>query len=511
MSTKAERQLAKEIKEIIQSHFPESKLKFVELTHQYWMGKKECKSVTTLIGDFHQHFKRDEVVNQVMWKNKYLNRANFKWNPFKTVFDIVEMHKNKNKERGFSGNLEVNPFVLFHNIFKITVGEYQDNLMPIDVLTCMNAYTEANEQKLHDEFFAKSNNEDDFNRIMFSLRRNYKFLTDKLSEDVKKSKSKELPKFKITYPEEKDYILRDWAIANNRATTKGTIVHEMLEYLMKEFAEGVQQISKLELWINKNLKTYTEKIENLLCDTLRRNPDYAFSNNDVYPGEMDKDVTRVVKEIKKEIKETSRHMAELVLKINKMGLVSVASEIRVFSEKFAVAGTIDELFYSPKTNQLIVADWKTNKLIALENSFSSMSKDLNHLQDTNYVHYSTQLDIYRMLMTSNEDLMRQLREKLGQDFSIADTGLLFHVTRDGINMYNTKSNPGKEERFLTNDGKSIGEAVLNSRLVEETVPQNNLKLIEKITTEIDKNVLIEQNKEINQFNNPEEEYSHVNN
>ena len=71
----------------------------------------------------------------------------------------------------------------------------------------------------------------------------------------------------------------------------------------------------------------------------------------------------------------------------------------VFDERLQLAGTIDLLLRSKKDGSIIIADWKTNSEIKMENSFEKGLFPIEHVQNCNYFHYALQLNLYQFLLT----------------------------------------------------------------------------------------------------------------
>jgi hypothetical protein len=81
----------------------------------------------------------------------------------------------------------------------------------------------------------------------------------------------------------------------------------------------------------------------------------------------------------------------------KKGFVPYRTEWLVFKEDIKLAGSIDMLYLKPD-GSLAIYDWKRAKEIKFENSFQQMRPPLDNLPDTNYWHYSLQLNIYRRIL-----------------------------------------------------------------------------------------------------------------
>lgn len=81
----------------------------------------------------------------------------------------------------------------------------------------------------------------------------------------------------------------------------------------------------------------------------------------------------------------------------KNGFIPYRTEWLVFKEDIKLAGSIDMLYLKPD-GTLAIYDWKRAKEIKYENSFQKMRPPLDNLPDTNYWHYSLQLNIYRRIL-----------------------------------------------------------------------------------------------------------------
>lgn len=82
----------------------------------------------------------------------------------------------------------------------------------------------------------------------------------------------------------------------------------------------------------------------------------------------------------------------------------VASEFIVGDKDYLVGGTIDQLFYNKKSNQLEIWDWKTNKEIRTSSRYSHLAP-LSHISDSELDHYSLQLSLYKVLLEKNTGLI----------------------------------------------------------------------------------------------------------
>lgn len=77
----------------------------------------------------------------------------------------------------------------------------------------------------------------------------------------------------------------------------------------------------------------------------------------------------------------------------------IGAEVVIASEDYDIAGSIDLLAYSKKLKAIIIIDNKSNKEIKKEGyKGKTMKPPLNHLQDSNYWHYSMQGAIYKKII-----------------------------------------------------------------------------------------------------------------
>lgn len=79
-------------------------------------------------------------------------------------------------------------------------------------------------------------------------------------------------------------------------------------------------------------------------------------------------------------------------------LESVGSEIKVFSKKWNLAGTIDKIYIYE--NSIVLGDWKTNKEIKTDKSFcfGKLLPPFEKYKDNELNKYSLQLSIYALLL-----------------------------------------------------------------------------------------------------------------
>lgn len=73
-------------------------------------------------------------------------------------------------------------------------------------------------------------------------------------------------------------------------------------------------------------------------------------------------------------------------------------EWQVYVEELKLAGSIDGVFRRKSDGAFFIYDWKRSKEIKTENPFGAGFAPVDHLPDSNYWHYSLQLNTYRYIL-----------------------------------------------------------------------------------------------------------------
>ena len=84
-------------------------------------------------------------------------------------------------------------------------------------------------------------------------------------------------------------------------------------------------------------------------------------------------------------------------------MIAIKSEFRVGDNLLAIAGTVDQLFFNLKSQQLEIWDWKSNSKFNSASRYTLIN-GLEHLADCEHVVYSLQLLLYRHLLVTNSKL-----------------------------------------------------------------------------------------------------------
>jgi len=84
-------------------------------------------------------------------------------------------------------------------------------------------------------------------------------------------------------------------------------------------------------------------------------------------------------------------------------LIPFRTEWKIFDEEYKIAGSIDMVYLNTEKT-IVLCDWKRSKKIEKENKFQTGKKPISHMQDTNYWHYSLQLNIYKYIIEKNYSL-----------------------------------------------------------------------------------------------------------
>lgn len=181
---------------------------------------------------------------------------------------------------------------------------------------------------------------------------------------------------------------------------------------------------------NTSVTTFVKKMfphfdADKVINKMMKNPDQWKKNK-----HFDKSVEEIKKEWELEAKKTSEEGTQLhkdielfynnnptnnysqeyqyFLEFNeniKNKLIPYRTEWIVFDEDYKIAGSIDMVFKKNKEDDkhLVIYDWKRVKNIQDENRFERGFKPINHLPNSNYWHYSLQLNIYKRILEKNYD------------------------------------------------------------------------------------------------------------
>ena len=143
-------------------------------------------------------------------------------------------------------------------------------------------------------------------------------------------------------------ILKDWEQRRNR----GTIVHKEIEDFIKQMSNNDSTI------MTEGLDLKSKQGIDFLKTSYYAKPDKK-KNNLIFP------------------------------------------EIKVFSEKLKLAGTIDLLIYNKEKNQISLIDWKTNQNIKQKDQaykYGLQGTPAQKIYDCNFEKYSLQLSMYRYIL-----------------------------------------------------------------------------------------------------------------
>jgi hypothetical protein len=81
----------------------------------------------------------------------------------------------------------------------------------------------------------------------------------------------------------------------------------------------------------------------------------------------------------------------------KRWIVPVGCEVLLWDEELGIAGTADLVFFSLKSRQFHVADWKTNGKFETDSRYRNLKRPFNRLPDCELSGYSIQVGIYRLM------------------------------------------------------------------------------------------------------------------
>lgn len=158
---------------------------------------------------------------------------------------------------------------------------------------------------------------------------------------------------------------------------------------------GISQGEVLEEWWLENLhSTIKGSMIHEYAQSLWEQKEYQFDFSKV-PKEIDLD--RLKSDIKKLIPQAQNFYNDY-----KDIFTLIGCEIYLGDEEFDECGATDIVFLNNLTNEIIIADFKTNKEIKRESfKHKKMLVPLQDYEDCNYVHYSLQLEDYKFKFEKN--------------------------------------------------------------------------------------------------------------
>jgi len=84
-------------------------------------------------------------------------------------------------------------------------------------------------------------------------------------------------------------------------------------------------------------------------------------------------------------------------------LKAYRTEWEIYYEEKSIAGSVDMVFQNPD-GSFSIYDWKRSKKIEKSNRFEFGLNDFDHLPNTNFWHYSLQLNIYKYILELKYDI-----------------------------------------------------------------------------------------------------------
>ena len=79
-------------------------------------------------------------------------------------------------------------------------------------------------------------------------------------------------------------------------------------------------------------------------------------------------------------------------------------EWEVYVRQIKLAGSIDGVFRRRSDGRFVIYDWKRSKEIKQDNKYETGYAPLDHLPNTNYWHYTMQLNVYRWILKNHYDM-----------------------------------------------------------------------------------------------------------
>jgi ATP-dependent exoDNAse (exonuclease V) beta subunit len=139
------------------------------------------------------------------------------------------------------------------------------------------------------------------------------------------------------------------------------------------------------------------------------------------------------------------------------GLLPFRTEWRVFHEELKIAGTIDMVYINPNDGSLSIVDWKRcREMKQFVNTAFQQQRSLNpalqKLFDTNYYHYTLQLNLYKHILETKygvrvkELILVNLHpNNKGKDYEFYDVEILSKEQIDGLYTWRMQINENHED------------------------------------------------------------------
>lgn len=419
--------------ELIKQTFSSDELKDLEGCGALKIDKKtgkmllEMKSLSSVLATIHNHFYFEVVLPEYVFKNMNGNATCAKDNVIAIVDilgdNIKKIHKENN---GFLYQKEIekpfgesfynkignfSKFKLFNDIFGFNIYE-KEKLISLDV--------DVAKEKIHnflEKYYDEMNNYgyDDFKFVDIELKL--------------KKLEKYPEKYKLSINElgmEDPIKIRNcWAIGNIEATTKGSIIHNILEDKLNG-----------KKW-NKNTRyKYYKMIDlNNIVRQLKSKPEYIETS----PGQAMIDAVKIKNGAKALIRESLSNIENIFNQLMDAGYRPITTEFRVFDVSAALAGTFDILLYDTKNDAILIGDWKTNIKLDQNNVHQNLINDVQEffLTDTNFNVYSFQVSAYMTLLSQGANFSKTV-DDLG--VKISDKHLILHVNQTTSQAYKSFEN-----------------------------------------------------------------------
>ena len=222
------------------------------------------------------------------------------------------------------------------------------------------------------------------------------FDADKIIANMMKSKNwKNNEKYYGKTPEQ---IKQEWQDNCDKAAADGTRMHYVIECFYNEkynpdSARNKPYYASLE---EHTLETENEKSIPLCLDDEEKGKISSNTTTIKHTGDNEDAVDHLYQFTGSTI-EFEYFLSFLHAHSN---LIPFRTEWTIFDEELKLAGSIDMVFYDQDTHNYHIYDWKRCRNIQKTNGFNKWGNKecIDHLPDSNYWHYSLQLNIYKALL-----------------------------------------------------------------------------------------------------------------
>jgi hypothetical protein len=153
------------------------------------------------------------------------------------------------------------------------------------------------------------------------------------------------------------------------------------------------------------------------------------------------------------------------------------TEWEVWDEELKISGSIDMVYRNKKDGTFAIYDWKRAKEMKMENDFQSGYGPVSHLPDTNYWHYTLQLNLYRWMLEKHygvkiSEMALIVLHPNNKNYKLYKLNRLEEEVEEILEARRRAVKEGKGKIYIFDDKKTAKDAVPNTDSDEDAPPLN---------------------------------------